>query len=374
MWNEHAKITIIGVDDSEWVIHGPGSKSSPVRLREGDLGEFYDAPFSSSYKGVVGRAGKRYTGHHFLERNIVLDLHIYADSGRTWGQVDSDFRRAFDPELEATIVVETELSGERWIKVRLGEHPSYQGGLDPHETTGGDFQYVLVAANPYWCSGTVTDEFVFSGSNWYGDGVRVSNPGDVPAWPKWVLTAPAKYGLPDVSWRDDADKDRMVFLPFQPHGREVLVDTDPHEEMITANDGTLLWAKMNGQFFQYPIPGRTPSTVLPVYVDPFPMLPFNLPVEWRIWIAQKMREWAEQLGLTAFLALTPEDIGNKIRSWMDGTIPDWVPVLSSDILAEMTGAFIANLIRETYGRIGNIAGATAQVRVDVLWSRPWGLE
>ena len=87
-----------------------------------------------------------------------------------------------------------------------------------------------------------------------------------------------------------------------------------------------------------------------------------------------MREWAEQLGLTSFLALTPEDIGNKIRAWMVGTIPDWVPVLSSDVFAEMTGAFIANLIREAYGRIGNIAGATAQVRVDVLWSRPWGLE
>lgn len=368
------KITIVGVDGSEWLIHGPGSKDSPVRLREGDLGEFYDTPFSATYKGVVGRAGKRYLGHNVLERNLVLDLHIYSDSGRSWGQVDSDFRRALDPELEATIVVETELSGRRWLKVRLGETPTYQGGLDPHETTGGDFQYVLVSGNPYWCSGTITDEFVFSGSNWYGDGVTVSNPGDVPAWPKWVLTAPAKYGLPDVSWRDNEDSARMVFLPFQPNGREVLVDTDPHEEMITANDGTLLWAKMNGQFFQYAIPGRTVATELPVYVDPFPMLPFDLPVEWRIWIAQKMREWAEQLGLTAFLALTPEDIGNRIRGWMNGTIPDWVPVLSSDVLSEMTGTFIANLIRDTYGQIGNIAGATAQIRVDVLWSRPWGLE
>lgn len=376
MLDEQVKITIRGVDGSNWVIHGPGSTNSPVRLMEGQLADFMDVPFSTTYRGVAGRAGKTFRAVHYAERNLVLRLNIAGDNGFSWASIDSDFRRAFSPEEEAQVEVVTALSGRRWMNVRLGEAPELMNTIDPHEQSNAQFQYVLVAGDPYWHSEPIVSEFVFNGSNWFGDGVTVTNPGDVMAWPKWVLTAPAKYGLPDIDLKTPVDErlDRFVYLPFQPTGREVVVDTDPFEEMITTNDGTLLWAKMNGQYFMNPLPPRLRETVLPVYVDPFPLLPFDLPTTWRIWIAEKLRELAQALGVDRFLALTPEDIGNRITQWLNGVTPDWLEPINPQLLNELTGAFIARLIRETYGRINNIAGATAQIRVEPRWLRPWGGE
>lgn len=374
MLSEQANITIEGVDGSMWAIHGPRSMSSPVRLREGDVGELFDAPFSTVYKGVSGMPGKRFRGLNYAERNIVLRLNIAGASGRDWASVDSRFWRALSGERPFRLIVDTELSGRRWLWVRLAEAPKVENSLDPHEQANMMVQIVVTAENPFWQSLPIKDEFVFDGSNWATGGVTVENPGDVPAWPKWVLTAPAKYGLPDVDLSTPVDNrlDRFVYLPFQPTGREVLVDTDPFEEMITANDGTLLWAQMNGQFFQNQLPAHLPQTRLPVYVDPFPLLPFDLPATWRIWIGEKLEQLVDQLGLSPFLAMPPEEIARRIAEWINGAKPDWLDPVLPDVLVELTMDFIAKIIRETYGRIGNIAGATAQVIVEPQFTRPWG--
>lgn len=374
MLSEQANLTIEGVDGVRWHIHGPRSATSPVRLREGDVGELFDAPFSTVYKGVAGMPGKRFRGLNYAERNVVLRLNIAGESGRGWAAVDSRFWRSLSGERPFRLLVETELSGRRWLWVRLAEAPKVENSLDPHEQSNMMMQIVLTAENPFWQAAPIKDEFVFDGSNWATGGVTVTNPGDVPAWPKWVLTAPAKYGLPDIDLSTPVDKrlDRFVYLPFQPTGREVLVDTDPFEEMITTNDGTLLWAQMNGQFFQNQLPARLPETRLPVYVDPFPLLPFDLPTTWRIWIGEKLEQLVDQLGLSKFLALTPEDIARRIAEWINGRKPDWLDPVVPDVLVELTMDFIARIIRETYGRIGNIAGATAQIIVEPQFTRPWG--
>ncbi|QPR30028.1 phage tail family protein [Corynebacterium amycolatum] len=374
MLKEQANITIRGVDGVEWHIHGPRSIGSPVRLREGAVGELFDAPFSTVYRGVAGKPGKSFRGINYAERNVVLRLNIAGDTGGDWARVDSRFRRSLSAEREFQLICDTELSGRRWLNVRLAEAPEVENNLDPHEQANMQMQVVVVAANPFWQSQPIRDEFVFDGSNWASDGVTVTNPGDIPVWPKWVLTAPAKYGLPDIdlSTPVDARLDRFVYLPFQPHGREVLVDTDPFEEMITTNDGTLLWAQMNGQFFQNQLPPHLPETQLPVYVDPFPLLPFDLPTTWRIWIGEKLEKLVDAIGLSEFLALTPEDIAEKITEWINGVKPDWLDPIIPDVAVQLTFDFIARIIRETYGRIGNIAGATAQIIVEPQHTRPWG--
>lgn len=376
MIDEQVKLVVEGVDGSQWVIHGPGSGASPVRLLAGDVGELVDAPFSTTYQPVSGRPGSSFRAVTFPERNVVLNLNIAGDSGDSWARVDSRFRQALSPEEPARLVAITPQSGRRWLNVRLAEHPQLKNSLDPHEQANAVMQYVLVAGDPYWYSQELRDEFVFDGSNWVGGGVTVANPGDVPAWPKWVLTAPAKFGLPDVdlSTPVDARLDRFVYLPFQPTGREVVVDADPFEELIATTDGTLLWAQMNGQFFENPIPPRTTDTVLPVYVDPFPLFPFDIPATWRIWIAEKLSELVALVGLEEVLAMTPEDVGTRIAEWLAGVRPDWLDPILPETIDALTADAIARVIRETYGRFGNIAGATAQVRIQPRWTRPWGME
>ena len=367
-----AQFSIRGVDGSHWLIHGPGSEGSPVRLEQSSVGDLYDAPAVTTYKARVGQPGAMYMGTRFPERHITLRLTSFASSVGDWERTDSALRKAFAYDEDAVLIVNTEMSGPRSLRVRLEREPEYQMDIDPHASQVARWEYSLVAADPYWQGEERHDEFYFDGLNWDGGGVTVSNPGDVPVWPKWVLTAPAKFILPDVDFR--ADNDRQVVLPFQPLRRTVLVDTDPGEEMIVANDDALLWAQMSGQFFMNPIPPHTGETFLPVSVDPLPLLPFVIPDSMRKWLAGKFKEWAVELGLDQFLRLTPDQAAQRLRELMEQNTPEWVADITPDVLEELSRTVISEAIVNTWGSLGNMAGATAQVRYQIRWSRPWGLE
>ena len=368
-------VMLHGADGSYWNISGPRSAHSQVVMIEGGVGDLFDAPATTHFKPRAGQSGTTYRGFRMEERNIVLRVLIFADSSVEWDRVDSDFRRALDYDKQSELIVRSSMSGERRLKVRLAEAPAYQWDKDPHYHAAALTEFVVVAEDPFWYSGHEHDEFVFDGLNWYGGNVTVSNPGDVPVWPKWVLTAPAKFILPDVSFRDDAEKGRTIVLPFQPLGREVLVDTDPLEELITANDDTLLWAEMGGQFFQNPIPPRTPPTQIPVSIDPLPNLPVVLPPGWREWIAGRINEWAKRLGKEELFRRTPEDIAKVVHDTLyDKNRPQWLKDIGDPILDFLNVDYIAGRIINAWGQTNNMAGATAQVRVDHKWSRPWGME
>lgn len=361
-------ITLDGVDGSEWVIHGAGSKRSPVRLLEGSVGDLIDPPVSTTYKARVGQAGSQYRGHRVEERFIVLDVIVFGDSGLDWGRTDSDFRKALAYDKDARIRVTTQLSGERYIHVRLSEQPELNGDHDPGEQGAALYTLTLVAADPFWRSDTYTDEFVFDGMNWYGGSVTIDNPGDVDCWPKWVLDGQARAILPD--WNEE----RTIVLPFLTGSNSAVVDTDPMEEMITTTNDVLTWADMNGQFFMNPVPGYTKPTSVPVSIDPLPRLDIVLPPGWREWIAQRLQVWATRLGVEGVLGASAEDVATEIRAVITGATPSWLQPLSSTILGRLTINYLTQKIADAYINVSNIAGATVQVRLERRWTRPWGLE
>ena len=86
------------------------------------------------------------------ERNIILRVLIYADSSTEWARVDSDFRRALDYDKQSELVVRSTMSGERRLKVRLGEAPSYQWEKDPHYYAASLVEFVVTAEDPFWYS------------------------------------------------------------------------------------------------------------------------------------------------------------------------------------------------------------------------------
>lgn len=144
--------------------------------------------------------------------------------------------------------------------------------------------------------------------------------------------------------------------------------------MIASSDNALLWAQMSGQFFQNPIPRWTHEAKIPVAVDPLPNLPFVIPDEWRRWIASEIAAWAQRLGVTDVLKRTPDDVAAEIKRIINAATPDWLEALNPALLTELVPSLIANHIRDQWGSIGNMAGATAQVRVQPRWTRPWGME
>lgn len=368
-----AAVTLTGVDGSVWHLAGSDAWGAPVQVRESSLGDLLDVPVNTSRKSVVGKPGTKFLGSRMLERNISLPVLVQGSSMEAFAEADSGFRKALDYEEPARLSVVTEESGERWIDVRLSEQFSFEGEYDPHLDFRAAYTVSLVADDPLWRSETAHSEFVFNGINWYGGTVRVSNPTDVPVWPKWVLTSPAKWILPDPDVKG-GDLSRTIVLPFQKLGHNVVVDTDPTVEMVTDTQNALLWAQMGGQFFNFYIPPRTGPIDIPVAVDPLPMMGTWIPDEGRRWIAARMAEFAKATGLAGVLALTPQQLGAMIAKWIRDLTPDWIEGLTDWLLPVLSAENIANAIVNAWGNVSNLAGATAQVRLERQWTRPWGLE
>ena len=367
-------ICLVGGDGRRWYLHGKESWGQPVRLLEGSLGQILSYQVKTTFRERSGQPGSIYRGSRPLARDLVLPVLVFGDSVNDWIANDSDFIRSIWGETELALEVTTEYSGTRTLRCRLAESPDLRNTVDPNSQMASEYQLVITAADPFFYSGTLTDEYRFDGLNWYGDGVTISNPGDCPVWPEWVITSPAKFILPDHSFQDDEHANRTLVLPFQPLGRETLVQTDPSQEMLVTNDNTQLWAEMEGQFFEHQIPPRTVDAFLPVSIDPLPNLPLVLPPGWREWIASEIAKWARTLGLEGIFSQTPQDLAAKIRQILLATPASWLNPLSEFLTGQLLTDFIADLIVQQYGSINNMAGATAQIRVTPRWSRPWGME
>lgn len=374
------KIGLTGVDDSRWVLSGQGSESSPVRMTAGAVGDLIEAPVTVTTRQTTA-AGAQYQGHHVDERYIVLNLLTYSrQSTQEWLRMDAAFRAALAYDQDATLWVQSEESGERRIRVRLSEAPSYERETDPAQDATALWTVTLVALDPYWEGPTYHDEVVFNGENFI-DSVTVMNPGDVPAYPKWVLTAPARWALPNPVWDEEVqDLNRLMWFPMQMPGRDVLVDTDPHQEMVAASDddGAGLWAQMAGQLFEGPVPPRQRMVPLPVHVDPVPWLPWIVPDELRAFLAQRVRDRAREIGLAKFYDMSTDEIGKLIATeiknagekywnWLSLDVVSWLIDLNSNIIGKQLAAVYGSTLRP-------LLGATAQVRLTTRWIRPFGGE
>lgn len=368
-----ADVTLEGVDGTIWHLSGQAAWRSPVQLREGSLGDFLDVPVNTSRKSVVGRPGTKFLGSRMLERNLTLPVHVKGDTLQSFTEADSGFRKALDYDRPAKLIVSTVESGQRWLWVRLSESPVFEGTWDPHVDFRAQYSVSVVADDPLWRSETETSEFLFTGLNWYGGTVTISNPTDVPCWPKWVLTAPAKWVLPDPDITH-GELGRTVVLPFQPLGHEVVVDTDPTVEMITDTGNALLWAQMGGQFFNHQIPARTMPTQIPVAVDPLPLLPFWIPDEGRRWFAWMMQQFAVATGLDGLMQMTPQQLGEMMAGWIRAATPDWIEGMVDWLLPVLSAENITDALVHQWGQVGNMAGAVAQIRMERQWTRPWGME
>lgn len=98
----------------------------------------------------------------------------------------------------------------------------------------------------------------------------VRNDGDVPVWPRWVLSESANWTLPDYSFGNEEygrpleDADRTVPLPFLPIGAGCVADSDPRRQTLLAANRMHLQGLWKGQDLLYPIPHGTHSITVTV--------------------------------------------------------------------------------------------------------------
>lgn len=375
-----AKVTLYGVDDSEWVI-SPSGFSPVVIDSDPPPSGLWDSPVNTVWDSTARQYGASFRAVRWEPRDITFVLDIDgAGEGRDWQRTDSRFRRALSYEKDAKLKIEIGDSA-RWLFVRMWQAP------EPKTTEGqirghGKIAYYLRAGNPFYTSAHLTDTFEFDGRNYVGS-LEIENPSDQPMFLKYAVRGAGSVILPDINLSGTPeDKDKKIVLPFQRTEQNVVVNTRRDVEQVVCAGYPNWWARMAGQLFWYEVPPYTPRTEIPVAINPLPWipnvlkalnLPVNLPNRFLFKTAEILTGMLSPLPADTVLAYTPETLAEKINDALGTAREEFQDEVNDEIAARLTIPSIGELISRAYGSVATMAGCGVKVYCEPNWSRPWGL-
>ena len=225
------------------------------------VSQLIDTPVKTLF--VPGPFGEEFAGKRVQRREMVFTVQVGGDEMdyETWASVDAQWRWAWDYQEQCRLSVTTS-DGTRFIDVRLLEEPKAYGDRDPYLTGDNEVVMTVTATFPYWQEEPRTYEWETSidsdRTTFY-----VQNDGDVPVWPRWLLSAPGTWTLPDFSWGSDiysraaTDLGRTVPLPPLPRGADASVDSDPRVQTVICANEFPAQQQWKGNDLLYPIaPGK----------------------------------------------------------------------------------------------------------------------
>lgn len=359
-----------------FTIYGEGQGDRGVFLLEDPVG-LMDAPLTTSWQQSTCGIGARMTGVTYEPRDVHLPLGVVCPSSpEAWRAVDSFARKAFSVEKESQIIVNSE-DGTRYLNVRLFDAPQMDIKRDPGRAGYAATIVNLRAGNPMWQGERQVIEWDFTGKNFY-DHITVSNPGDRPLWPQWILPAPSSMVLPDYDFENN--KEQWVRMPFQAIGQDVLVDTRPdREEAVCA--GHPMWLATLPDHFVNPIPPHTKDFKLPVVVNPYPFadavmqasgLPTRIPTSFIVASAKTLVGDFSQFDIETMRQWSNEDLASRIYSAAE-TAAKALGELGAAVIATITSGALSLLLKGTFTVADKFFDQKAALVVQPEYSRPWGL-
>lgn len=267
--SKQLKIEITGRDGSQWTISGPGFGAQGVILKP-KVSQLIDTPVKTLY--VPGPFGEEFAGKRVQRREMVFTVQVGSEdmTPEEWAEADAAWRWAWDYDQESTMTVtvlneDDTVESSRYIKLRLLEEPKAYGERDPYIYGDDEVVMTVTATFPYWRSADRTYEWS-TGSSSGSHTFTIENDGDVPVWPRWAVSAPGTWTLPDYSWgnkmysRGTADAARTVQLPALPAGAHASVDSDPRVQTIVCLNEFPAQHQWKGRDLLYPVmPGASGS-------------------------------------------------------------------------------------------------------------------
>lgn len=264
--------------DKVFHVHGDQAGAEGVWLAEGQVQGIYDSPVKTTWKSGAFQVGSKYKGQKRGHRDLMLGFHI-ADTANSYEFNESAFRQIFQYELDpwdvdrtpTTIEVETTLSGTRCLDVLMFEEPEFEAAIDPLQQQYGNLILKLRAGQPDWYEPDYTATFA-SGAGSASGTITVSNPTDLPAYHRFVVT-PAVWSIPDVQWvgaptartpgGDDETRNFTVTVPGDSGG--AVIDWDRSQLTFRDAANTNLQGQLGPNAFPiFPIPPQTPPTPISI--------------------------------------------------------------------------------------------------------------
>jgi hypothetical protein len=196
-------------------------------------------PAITHYKSRTAAVpGARWRGSSTNEREVFWPIQIYHDTSSTeWIARDRAFWNTMQPHRTGTWTVIQPSGDRRTLTLRFRDDGTQTFQTDPAMVGWCNYGITLDAEQPYW-AGTA------QGKLWKGTGTagnflpgppftiasgaaaasaKMTNPGDVEAYPIWTLTGP----LTSASIAIDG---RTITVPFAvPSGQTLVIDTNPNQ-------------------------------------------------------------------------------------------------------------------------------------------------
>lgn len=190
--------------------------------------------------------GKRRRGWRAESRDVFWPIQIWGDSSAEWLERYERFFASIHPEKEGTWRVGVGDGSFRELKLTGRFDDSHEYALDPVLEAWGAYGVTLEADQPFWRGKPVkagpwraptsvsfidpagsAPYHISRGSTFTS--AKITNPGDVDAWPVWTLIGPLDPIEVGVA-------SRIIDVPFPLTGGQTLkIDTDPRNVTALLN-------------------------------------------------------------------------------------------------------------------------------------------
>lgn len=244
-------ITLVGTDGTVWDL-----ASGPVYALSGTSA--LGAPdVDVWWKEVAAFNGSTYKGYRIPARPVDLPLEVNpATNGDDWLVIDRALWAGLNPSREVNLYVTTPDGKWRYLTMRRLAGGNEQWDIEPMIFGSSVYPLTFMAGDPFWKSARVSIPFEVSNDDAFFPGppfninpgnavatAAVTNPGEVDAWPRWVIDGPYTEASVGVGAS-------LVTLstPILA-GDQRIIDMDPQRRTITDDDGVDAWLEVTAANF-----------------------------------------------------------------------------------------------------------------------------
>jgi hypothetical protein len=238
------------------------------------------------WRSPVQLDGSFHQGLRIPAREVSLPVEVSGRTNDEWLAVDRRFWRGMDPRETVGLVVTTPDARSRWLTMRLVNGGDVEHEIDPMLNKQAVYPLTFLAGDPYWRGEHIEQVYgaevgatnMFPGPPFSIGTTKtitsgnVTNPGDIPAWPRWVINGPYTSATVGVG------SAQVTLSTAIGAGATREINMDPRYNSIRKGNGDDAWLEATNAVFE-PIPpgvdvplsmsvvGDSPDTSVELHFD-----------------------------------------------------------------------------------------------------------